>query len=251
MIALAELRGLLSQPSAGRVLIAAAVTVVFASLARALRGVTVKGALAGSVVCFLLYANGGLGAFAGLVAVFILAWITTRLGSRRKQQLGLAEKPEGRNASQVFANLGMAALCATFYSVHRTGGWRLGCAAALAEASADTVASEIGQAIGTQARLITTWEPVAPGTDGGITLPGTLAGGSSAALVTLVCAGTGLIAWKWFGVSVAAAMAGMLGDSLLGAWLERRGLLDNDAVNFLGTAIASGLALAVISLSLG
>jgi uncharacterized protein (TIGR00297 family) len=251
MMALAEWRAWPPQPTVGRILLACAVTVVFASLARALRGVTVRGALAGSVVCFLLCASAGFGAFAGLVTVFVLAWVTTRLGYRRKQHLGLEERREGRSASQVFANLGMAALCAALYSVHGRELWLLACAAALAEASADTVASEVGQATGRQARLITTWEPVAPGTDGGVTLPGTVAGGLSAALVSLVCAATGVIAWKWCGVSVAAAMAGMLGDSFLGAWLERRGLLNNDAVNFLGTAIASASALGTAYLSSG
>jgi uncharacterized protein (TIGR00297 family) len=202
--------------------------------------------LAGAVVCFLLFVNVGFGGFAGLVTVFILAWITTRFGYRRKQHFGVAEERSGRKASQVFANLAMAAICASLYGLDRRQGWLLACAAALAEASADTVSSEIGQAIGEQARLITTWEPVSPGTNGGVTQVGTLAGVSSAAIVTLVCAATGMIPWKWFGISVAGATAGMLGDSVLGAWLERRGLLNNDSVNFLGTLIACALALAFI-----
>jgi uncharacterized membrane protein len=32
-------------------------------------------------------------------------------------------------------------------------------------------------------------------------------------------------------------------DSFMGAWLERRRLLNNDSVNFLGTVVAAGLAL--------
>jgi uncharacterized membrane protein len=41
------------------------------------------------------------------------------------------------------------------------------------------------------------------------------------------------------GISIAGALAGMLTDSYLGALLERRNLLNNDAVNFLGTLAAA------------
>jgi uncharacterized protein (TIGR00297 family) len=246
MISLVEFRRIFPLQPADRALVAAVVTVIFAGVARLLRGVTTSGAWAGAVVCFLLYANAGFGAFAGLVTVFILAWITTRFGYRRKQYFGVAEERAGRKASQVLANLAMAAICACLYGFDRRPGWLLACAAALAEASADTVSSEIGQAIGEQARLITTWEPVLPGTNGGVTLLGTLAGVSSAAIVTLVLAATAMIPWKWFAISVAGATAGMLGDSVLGAWLERRGILNNNSVNFLGTSIASALALVFI-----
>ena len=246
MIGLVESTAIFLPPQVDRALVAAAVTVIFAGVARLLRGVTASGACAGAVVCFLLYANVGLGAFAGLATVFTLAWITTRFGYRRKQYFGVAEPRGGRKASQVLANLAMAAICASLYGYDHRPGWLLACTAALAEASADTVSSEIGQAVGEQARLITTWEPVLPGTNGGVTLLGTFVGVGSAAIVTLVCAATGMIPWKWFAISLAGATAGMLGDSVLGASLERPGILNNNGVNFLGTSIASALALAFI-----
>jgi uncharacterized membrane protein len=39
-----------------------------------------------------------------------------------------------------------------------------------------------------------------------------------------------------------AGVVGAMADSLLGATLERRGLLDNEAVNFLATLTAAWLA---------
>ena len=87
-------------------------TLVFAALARWLRGVTNSGAVAGAVCCFVLYVGAGPAAVVGLIAVFALAWITTRLGYHRKQKLGVAERREGRNAFQVLANLGVATACA-------------------------------------------------------------------------------------------------------------------------------------------
>ncbi len=45
-----------------------------------------------------------------VLAVSLLAWVGTKLGRKKKERLGTAEKRQGRNASQVAANLGVAAL---------------------------------------------------------------------------------------------------------------------------------------------
>ncbi len=175
---------LLSRP---QLEIAAVVTLIFAGLGRWLRGVTWSGALAGAVVCFLLYVSAGAGAVGVLVSVFVLTWMATRFGRSHKQRLGTAEKGDGRRASQVLANLGVATVAAVLYAIHGRVGFLLAMAAALSEAAADTVSSEIGQAVGTNPRLITTWKAVAPGTDGGVTVTGTLAGVMAAAVVGVVC----------------------------------------------------------------
>ncbi len=232
---------------ARRWLLAAILTGGFALLARLLRGVTPTGAAAGGAVGFVLYVGAGPGAFVALVAVFALTWFATRLGHGRKLKLGIAERPEGRTASQVLANLGVAAGCATIYAAYPTNaGWLVALAAALSEVAADTVSSEVGQAFSKTARLITTWAPVKPGTDGAMSIGGTLAGASAAILVTTVCAWTRLISWQQSGVAVGAAIAGTIVDSLLGATLERYGILNNDAVNFLSTLAAALIALAPV-----
>lgn len=227
-------------------LTAAAVTLGFALVARLIRGVTVSGAVAGAMVSFLLYACAGQGAFVALVSVFVLSWITTRLGYQQKQRLGTAERREGRTAAQVLANLSVAAICAVLSSTLHNPSFLIGAAAALSEAAADTVSSEFGEARSLQARLITTWEQVPAGTDGGITLNGTIAGIFAAATVGLVCVLTSLIPWNWLGLSILAAVAGNLIDSFLGALLQRRNLLNNDAVNFLSTVFAAMLALLLL-----
>jgi len=58
----------------------------------------------------------------------------------------------------------------------------------------------------------------------------------------------GLLPLKQMAIPAAAAMIGVAADSLLGAWLERRGLLNNDAVNLLGTLIAAGAAVSIVGL---
>jgi uncharacterized protein (TIGR00297 family) len=219
------------------------VTVVFAALARWVRGVSLSGAIAGGAVCFLLYAGVGLGAFVALVSVFALTWVSTRFGYRRKEKLGTAERLDGRTALQVLANLAVAAGCAGLWAL--TAGRAvvlLALSAALSEAAADTVSSELGQARCAKARLITTWEEVAAGTDGGVSWAGTVAGIAAAVVVSLVCVFAALVPLRWLGISIVAAVTGMIADSFLGAVMERRKLLNNDAVNFLGTLIAAGVA---------
>jgi uncharacterized protein (TIGR00297 family) len=219
------------------------VTLLFSALARWMRGVSFSGAIVGAGVCFLLYLGGGPGAFAALVSVFALTWISTRLGYARKRKLGTAEKLDGRTALQVLANLAVAASCAGLSAVNAGHAvLLLAASAALSEAAADTVSSEVGQARSEKARLITTWEEVPAGTDGGVSGPGTLAGIAAATAVTLVCVLTGMVRVKWLGISLGAAVAGMIADSLMGALLERRKLLNNNAVNFLGTLVAAATA---------
>jgi uncharacterized protein (TIGR00297 family) len=233
--------------SATHIALAAAFALAFAWLGWRIRGVTTSGAVAGACVCFLLLVGAGPGAVAGLGTVFALTWVTTLLGRQHKQRLGTAEAKTGRRASQVFANLGIAAICATVYRFYDANpAWLIAMAAALSEAAADTVSSEIGQVVGKAPRLITTWRTVPTGTDGGVTLSGTLAGTCAAAIVALASVHTGIIPSNRFALVVAAAVGGMLADSLLGAMFERKKLLNNDAVNLLGTAVAAGFVWVVM-----
>ena len=225
---------------------ALAVTIVFTTLARWVRGVSFSGAIAGAAVCFLLYWGAGFGAFVTLVAVFALTWMSTRFGYRRKEKLGTAEKLDGRTALQVLANLIVAATCALLSALTGKSVFLLAVSAALAEAAADTVSSELGQAGSAKARLITTWEEVAAGADGGVSWVGTLAGVAAAAVVGGVCVLTRVVPFRWLGSSTVAAVAGMIADSFLGALLERRKLLNNDAVNFFGTLIAAATAFLLV-----
>lgn len=231
--------------SPGRLAIAGAVTLGFALLARALRGVSRSGMLAGGAACFLLYAGAGPSAFAALAALFLLTWAATRLGYRHKQELGIAERGDGRNAWQVLANLALAALGAVLFGVSGNRVWLLAVTAALAEAATDTVASEVGQSRSRTALLITTCKPVPAGTDGGITMAGTLAGIAAGLMLAAVAALGGMIARHQLWIPATAGFAGMLIDSLLGATCQRRGWMNNEAVNLFGTLAAAALAYAM------
>jgi len=238
-----RLAGILTLGSAHRILVAALVTVAFTFLARFSRGVTSPGAAAGAFVGFALYAGAGFGAFLALVTVFVLTWLATRLGYAHKQQLGTAERKEGRTASQVLANLMTAGLAAGLYGLYRGEPvFLIAMAAALSEAAADTVSSEFGQAYSDRARLITNWKPVPAGTDGGVTWAGTAAGAAAAVIVSAVCIVTHLLPTRWWALPVIGAVAGMIADSYMGALLEQRRWLNNNGVNFLGTVVAAAIS---------
>ncbi len=232
-----------------RLAIAAAVTLAFAVLARALRGVSRSGAVAGGFACFLLFAGAGPAAFATLAALFLMTWVATRLGYRRKLALGLAERREGRNAWQILANLAVAAFGSVVLGATGNRVWLIAALAALAEAATDTVASEIGQYRGPDARLITTWERVPPGTDGGITVPGSIAGLAAGLVIAAVATVGGMLPQAQLWIPVATGFAGMLIDSILGATLQRRGWITNEAVNLFATLAAAALAYAISTLS--
>jgi uncharacterized protein (TIGR00297 family) len=181
------------------------------------------------------------------LALFLLTFAATRTGRAKKEHLGTGEGRRGRSASQVAANLGVAALAALSLapvSLPVEYVW-LPMLAALAEATADTVSSELGQVFGGQPRLCTTWRRVEPGTDGAITLIGTAAGALGAAIVAAI--GVLLAPGMHnrpavFLLAASGGVFGLLFDSLLGATLEKRGWLNNDAVNFLSTAAAAAFA---------
>jgi uncharacterized protein (TIGR00297 family) len=193
-----------------------------------------------------------------VLAFMAITALATRFGRARKERLGTAEKRHGRGAAQVAANLGLAALVSTWavrmwvanaVSIrwHDTLPFFVIGLAALAEAAADTVSSELGQVLGGTPRLLTTLRRVPPGTDGGITLAGSLAGILAAGLV----AGAGTLALQggvaMLTIAWAGAVFGLFFDSLLGATVESADGLNNDAVNFLSTASAAGIAMGLMA----
>ena len=107
------------------------------------------------------------------------------------------------------------------------------------------MASEIGKAWGRSPFLVTSFGRVKPGTPGAMSIEGTAAGLLAAFGLAAIGVALGLIGWAMITAVVVGATAGALVESALGATLEGPGILNNDMLNFINTAVAAAVALAV------
>jgi uncharacterized protein (TIGR00297 family) len=201
-----------------RVAIGALLAAAIAFAAYRVRTLSFDGALAAFAVGTIVFGAGGWPGAAVLLAFFIPSSLLTRVGRERKSALRGAERPAPRNAWQVLANGGVAAVCAL-----AALSWRVPLAAAFAGAFAAASADTWGTEVGTLSRRapvsILTFRPVETGLSGGVTLLGTAATIAGALCVALV-------AWlvhlaPLFAV-FAGGVAGALLDSIVGASLQAR-----------------------------
>jgi uncharacterized protein (TIGR00297 family) len=226
--------------------------VIVASIGYKARTVNLSGAIAGTIIGVLIAVTSGASGWALLMATFLAASMTSRLGLRRKTLLGINEERGGRRGvGNAIANTGVA-LVASMLSVVIASPQvaLLAFATALAAGGSDTVASEIGKAWGKRTYLITTFGRVPPGTSGAVSVEGTVAGIVAALLLGGAAVALGLIPAAALLVVVFGATIGSLFESLLGATLEAPGILNNDMLNLLNTAVAAGVAIVLAGLML-
>ncbi|WP_035567305.1 DUF92 domain-containing protein [Hymenobacter sp. IS2118] len=208
---------------------------------------TTAAAATGGVLGLLIYLGGGFTGLGLLGLFFALGTAASGWRVADKRHLGLAEENKGRRtAGQVVANAGVAGLLGLL-------AWRLPTAAPLAglvlagsfaAATADTLSSELGNLYGRRYYHILTLQPDTRGLNGVVSVEGTALGlAGTAVLAAAYCTGLGWGPAFWW--LLVAGTAGNLLDSVLGATLERRGMLSNNAVNFLntltGALVAGGL----------
>ncbi len=215
-----------------------------------------------------------------LIFFFVSSSFFSHFRARDKAKVAADKFSKGgrRDITQVAANGSVATLFALGYSCAPSAALREICQAgytgALATATADTWATELGVLNTQPPRLITTGERVAPGTSGGITLFGTAAAGLGAlalgSIFWLLERGHKSLSWLPF-VALISGLGSSMVDSVLGATVQAmyfcptceretekrvhscgtktlplRGVtwLNNDAVNFLSTLFGSLLAIA-------
>ena len=218
---------------------------VIAYLGYRAKTVSASGMIGGAVVGIVIFACGGAAAWLLLFLTFAAATAASRVGMPRKTRLGIAENRHGRRgAANAFANCGVAAIAsilavATAFPAESL----LALTAALTAGGSDTVASEIGKAWGRRTVLITSGHRVPPGTPGAISLEGTLAGVAAAVALAAIGASFGLVGRRAVIGIAAAATIGASVESILGATLEPAGILNNDMLNFINTAVAAAVVL--------
>ena len=177
-----------------------------------------------------------------LVIFLVLSLLATKFSKSYKRSLG---EYEGRRSSKnVISNGIVAFMMAAFggYYLPFVGGF----IGAIATATADTLASEIG--ILQQPRLITTFQKVDPGTDGAVSPLGTVVGMTGAFIIGMSSYFLGVISNPLSAilVSVISGTVGCFLDSLLGATFERANLITNEHVNLLATITGARIGILLI-----
>jgi uncharacterized protein (TIGR00297 family) len=232
------------------------VNVAVAALAMKARSIDLGGAISAVVIGTAITAGTGLAGFAVMMAFFVLGSGATRMGYQLKAARGIAQEKGGaRGWRNAWANGGVAAGLALLAGVASTPQavlvLTIAYAAAVATAAADTCSSEVGKAYGRRTFLITTFRPVPPGTEGAVSLEGTLGGlvgGMIVGAVGAVCGLYGPAAAVLVGV---AGLLGSLAESVIGVAAERKGWMGNDLLNALNTAIGAAIAGAFVHLAGG
>ncbi|HEY5908793.1 MAG TPA: DUF92 domain-containing protein [Vicinamibacteria bacterium] len=244
LLAQADLALAASDPNlASRALLGLGLNLAVALAALFAGSIDLGGAVSAVLIGTVITAGLGVGGFAVMVAFFVLGSLATRLGYRVKAARGIAQEKGGaRGWRNAWANGGVPAFLAalagtTAVPLHDL--LVLAYAASVATAAADTCSSEVGKAYGRRTFLITSLRPVPPGTEGAVSLEGTLGG----LLGGLVVAFTGT-AFGLYGTRAAllvglAGLVGSLAESVLGTVAEKRGWMGNDLLNATNTAIGA------------
>jgi uncharacterized protein (TIGR00297 family) len=215
------------------------------------RKLTVMAALTGAVIGMALFYGTGLTGLFLMGTFFVLGTVATSWKRRTKEVWDIAEENKGRRkTSQVLANAGLAGLAAVLVKVipQYDKLFLLIIAACFSSATADTLSSELGSVYGKRFYNILSFKKDKRGLDGVVSWEGILIGIVGSAVIAAVYSfGFGWdIYFLWI---VAAGTVGNLSDSVLGATLERRRVLHNDAVNFLNTLIAALVVVMFYSLT--
>ena len=243
---------LLAHPDlASRALLGLAINAAFAGFAFWQGSIDFAGGLSAVLIGVAITVGLGLPGLLVMIAFFVLGSAATKLGYRVKASRGIAQEKGGaRGWRNAWANGGVAAFLALMAALDppHASLYAIAYAAAVATAAADTCSSEIGKAYGRRTFLITTLRPVPPGTEGAISLEGTLGGFAGGALVAAVGAIGGLYSWPAAGLVAIAGLLGSLAESVIGTVAERNGWLDNDLLNALNTALGAAIVIAFVSL---
>lgn len=175
-----------------------------------------------------------------MLVFFIIGSVCTRYKFEYKTEIGVEEAHGGvRGYRNVFANGIVGAAAAVLFGVTGQPMFIALFLGSVATAAGDTVASEIG-VTGKTPYLITTFERVRPGTNGGVTMVGEAAALIASFCIALVAYLLGVADPTMVAVVTIAGLVGTNVDSLVGALFENKGLIGNAGTNLAAT-LSGGL----------
>lgn len=206
---------------------------------------TVGGALMGGLLALLIFRGAGFTGIALLSVFFISGVGATAWKFNVKMKEGTAEDIRGkRNAGQVFANAGAAAILsiAAQYSPGIAEMLCLMIAGCFSAATADTLSSELGNVYGKKYFHILSYRKMQRGANGAVSPEGTVAGIAGSTAVAFVYVWSTCWNSEHFLIIIIAGTTGNIADSILGLTLENKRVLTNNAVNFLNTMVGAAVA---------
>jgi uncharacterized protein (TIGR00297 family) len=197
--------------------------------------------------------------YAVVMFYFLVGSAVTKVGLAQKEAEGIAEKRAGaRGPENVWGSALVAAFCAVGVLVvvlafpnaptapFVIALFLLGYVASFSTKLADTCASEMGKAYGKRTFLITTLQSVPRGTEGAVSLEGTLAGIVAAIVISILGWAVGLIPLIGIPICIVAAFIATNLESVIGATLQTKfDWLTNELVNILNTLIGAFVAGAI------
>jgi uncharacterized membrane protein len=231
---------------------------------------TPAGILHGWALGVLVWGSLGWQGYTVVMLYFLVGSAVTRIGMAEKEAAGIAEKRSGaRGPENVWGSAAIAALCAL--AILGIRGFQteaiatlvdktvdktivdfvdllaLGYVASFSTKLSDTCASEIGKAYGRRTFLITTLKPVPRGTEGAVSLEGTLAGVVASAAIALVGWAVGMVSPLGVAICIVAAFVATTLESLIGATLQTRfAWLTNELVNVINTLMGAAVAIVMM-----
>jgi uncharacterized protein (TIGR00297 family) len=255
------LSGLVPLPSLQGWLVAILINSILGAIAWVVpkKLLTTAGYLHAWILGVLIWGTLGWRGYVVVMVYFLVGSAVTRIGLAQKEAQGIAEKRSGaRGPENVWGSALTGSLCAlgvmaclllyptTPAATSLALLLQLGYVASFSTKLADTCASEIGKAYGQRTFLITTLKPVPRGTEGAVSLEGTLAGVLASAAIALVGWAVGLISLIGVGICIIAAFIATNVESLIGATLQTRlSWLTNELVNVINTLIGAIVAILV------
>jgi len=212
-----------------------------------------SGLLSATLVGVLIIAFTDVWWFLLLLTFYLLGGGFTKYKYKYKQSRGIAQGKGGaRGYKNVFSNSLVAIVASIGYTIfpHVANIFLYIYLGSVATATGDTLASEIGTTYKGKPRMITTLKEVEPGVDGGVSSLGEIAAISGSIVIALFALLFRVIEinpYYLLGMLI-ITISGFVGtniDSLLGATMQKRGILSNNGVNLAAT-IAGGVVAGVM-----
>jgi uncharacterized protein (TIGR00297 family) len=222
---------------------------------------TPAGLLHAWILGIILWGTLGWRSYTVMMFYFLVGSAVTRIGMQKKEAAGIAEKRSGaRGPENVWGSALVATLCAlaAYTLAVAPFPWTprviflllLGYVASMSTKLSDTCASEVGKAYGKRTFLITTFQPVERGTEGAVSLEGTLAGIAGSIAIAVVGWVVNLITPIDILWCVIAALIATNLESVIGATLQSKfDWLTNEVVNGLNTLMGASIAVAIALLA--